>query len=110
MATVAKLVTASLIETRLPDVCGQCDTASLLTPEERTAFENRPSLIDPEGLWPELLPCTCYMVPEAEEDAVAELLFAPFVPEAAALADAAASSRDSSGAAASSLSSSREAK
>ena len=74
MATVAKPVTAALIETRIADICGQCDTASLLTPDERTAFENRSSLLDPDGLWPELLPGTCYMVPEAEEDAVAELL------------------------------------
>ena len=29
MATVAKPVTAALIETRIPDVCGHCDMASL---------------------------------------------------------------------------------
>ena len=42
LAAGAEKATAERVAPRLPSACAQCDTATLLTPAERTLFTSRP--------------------------------------------------------------------
>ena len=74
LVTTARPVTTERVESRLPQECARCDTASLLTPSERQLFQNRPLVTCPSLVWPHELPGRCYMVTKQEERNLHQLL------------------------------------